>query len=199
MQKVLTTIVLTFSIPNNFVDGRGFLTTAFGSIGGVGGGVGVGTSTSMTSTSLFATKSPSSSSSFNNSDNPRSHHHHHRQHNKNKSNNGILSPTARESAVIVEWEPVSELERRIEDGIHYEHEYYDPLLKYGSEEKRRSRNEWKEKQQKLKEEACHWNGWSRYCWNGNDEKNTRNVDGVFCGFTITKEERERLKSADPNE
>jgi hypothetical protein len=31
------------------------------------------------------------------------------------------SQTARESAVRVEWEPVSELERRIEDGIHYQH------------------------------------------------------------------------------
>mmetsp|Transcript_31952 Transcript_31952/g.52747 ORF Transcript_31952/g.52747 Transcript_31952/m.52747 type:complete len:138 (+) Transcript_31952:151-564(+) len=29
--------------------------------------------------------------------------------------------TARESAVIAEWEPLSELERRIEDGVHYDH------------------------------------------------------------------------------
>lgn len=57
-----------------------------------------------------------------------------------------MSPTARESAVIVEWEPVSELERRIEDGVHYEHQYYDPLLDFGSEEKRRMRKEWKERE-----------------------------------------------------
>jgi hypothetical protein len=35
--------------------------------------------------------------------------------------NARTQVTAMESAVGVEWEPVSELERRIEDGIHYEH------------------------------------------------------------------------------
>lgn len=34
---------------------------------------------------------------------------------------GVPSKTARESAFNVEWEPMTELERRIEDGIHYEH------------------------------------------------------------------------------
>lgn len=29
--------------------------------------------------------------------------------------------TARESAVMAEWEQLSELQRRVEDGIHYEH------------------------------------------------------------------------------
>jgi hypothetical protein len=31
------------------------------------------------------------------------------------------SKTARESAVNVEWEPMTELERRIEDGVNYDH------------------------------------------------------------------------------
>lgn len=31
--------------------------------------------------------------------------------------------TSMESAVNVEWEPMSELDRRIEDGVHYEHEH----------------------------------------------------------------------------
>ena len=37
------------------------------------------------------------------------------------SSTGVPSRTACEGAVNVEWEPMSELDRRIEDGIHYEH------------------------------------------------------------------------------
>jgi hypothetical protein len=36
---------------------------------------------------------------------------------------GKRDKTAIESAVNVEWEPMSELDRRIEDGVHYEHDY----------------------------------------------------------------------------
>ena len=43
--------------------------------------------------------------------------------------------TTREAAIIVEWEPVSELERRIEEGMHYEHW----ATEYGSQEKAKRR------------------------------------------------------------
>ena len=117
-----------------------------------------------------------------------SHHHHYHK----KSKKGILSRTARESAVIVEWEPVSELERRIEDGMHYEH--FDPLFVYGtnsSQEKAQHRNG---NQNKGKKE---WNNdWWRG-WNVNRNDTYDHVESVFCGFTVTKEEIERLKSASP--
>ena len=35
--------------------------------------------------------------------------------------NKSRSSTARDSAVSVEWEPLSELQRRIDEGVHYEH------------------------------------------------------------------------------
>ena len=116
------------------------------------------------------------------------------------SKKGILSRTARESAVIVEWEPVSELERRIEDGVHYEH--YDPSLEYGSEEKARIRKEWKKKMSNKHDNEYRSskqsnNKWGFNGWNGN--KNIKAVDGVFCGFRVTQEEIDRLKSANPNE
>ena len=38
---------------------------------------------------------------------------------------GVPSKTARESAYACEWEPMTELERRIEDGINYEHSLYN--------------------------------------------------------------------------
>jgi hypothetical protein len=78
---------------------------------------------------------------------------------------GKRDRTAIESAVNVEWEPMSELDRRIEDGVHYEHEHCNP----------------KKQPRKFvtKEEI----------------PVTR---GVFCGYRITPEEYNRLKSADPN-
>ncbi len=45
---------------------------------------------------------------------------HHSQYGPSSSQN-IPSSTARESAVIVEVEPISELERRIEEGMNYKH------------------------------------------------------------------------------
>lgn len=73
----------------------------------------------------------------------------------------ITSNTARDSAVIAEWEPVSELERRIEEGIHYQHFTEDDF-----------------------EEDT-----------DNPSRNENNVYGVFVGYSVTPEERSRLKSA----
>lgn len=72
--------------------------------------------------------------------------------------------TARESAVLVEWERMSELERRIEDGVNYEHAVCDDSNVAG---------------RPLMAETV---GTSR---------------GIFCGYKTTKEEHDRLKSADP--
>eukprot|EP01083_Nonionella_stella_P200146 733268_1 len=79
-------------------------------------------------------------------------------------NLNIPSNTARDSAVIAEWEPVSELERRIEEGMHYQHFVED----------------------EFEEEHSDTNNTP---WNGN------NVNGVFVGYSVTAEERSRLKSA----
>jgi len=38
-----------------------------------------------------------------------------------RSSSSRRGSTARESAVIVEWEPISELQRRIDEGVFYEH------------------------------------------------------------------------------
>mmetsp|Transcript_19663 Transcript_19663/g.48341 ORF Transcript_19663/g.48341 Transcript_19663/m.48341 type:complete len:138 (+) Transcript_19663:141-554(+) len=81
---------------------------------------------------------------------------------------GVPSKTARESACNVEWEPMSELERRIEDGIHYEHipNHY-------------SQN--------------HGNPYSRTA----SKDGVPYSQGVFVGYRMTEEEYGRLKSADP--
>lgn len=84
-----------------------------------------------------------------------------------------ISNTARESAVIAEWEPVSELQRRIDDGTHYQHFEEDS----GS---------------------CdngHANG-THGVHGVEDEVRHR---GVFCGYRATDEELVRLKSADPDD
>ena len=148
--------------------------------------------------SAFSKSSTSSSSLYTTSNNSANNFNSNSNYHKNKK--GILSRTARESAVIVEWEPVSELERRIEDGVHYEH--YDPSWEFGSEEKARIRKEWKERMSKKdtnedqssKESESKWgfNGWK-----SND--NIKTVNGVFCGFRVTQEEIDRLKSANPND
>lgn len=84
--------------------------------------------------------------------------------------NGISS-TARESAVIVEWEPVSELERRIDEGMYYQH-YID------GEEPIRSKT--------LKDAS-------------GDGSSMQSANGIFCGYKTTKEEVSRLKSANPDD
>ena len=45
-----------------------------------------------------------------------------------QSPNARSSSTARDSAILVEWEQTSELQRRIEDGINYEHWNEDEIL-----------------------------------------------------------------------
>ena len=79
---------------------------------------------------------------------------------------GKRDKTAIESAVNVEWEPMSELDRRIEDGVHYEHEH----CKFS---------------QKQPREVA-------------PKEDIPVARGVFCGYRITPEEYNRLKSADPN-
>ena len=83
----------------------------------------------------------------------------------------VPSKTARESAYYVEWEPMTELERRIEDGVNYEH---IPVRR----KKRKDRS-------------------SRHRTTFQDSIPT--ADGVFVGYRFTDEERNRLKSADPNQ
>jgi hypothetical protein len=80
--------------------------------------------------------------------------------------NGRSSSTARESAAHVEWEPLTELQRRIEDGVNYEH--------------------WPD------DEAFRGDCFA-------DEDEPERVEGVFFGYRVTKEEYDRLKSADPDD
>eukprot|EP00980_Cylindrotheca_fusiformis_P021944 scaffold8798_cov117-Cylindrotheca_fusiformis.AAC.3 len=84
---------------------------------------------------------------------------------------GVPSKTARESACNVEWEPMSELERRIEDGVNYEHIPL-PLHK---RKKERSKN----------------SGTAPH-------DGIPTTQGVFCGYRYTSDEYDRLKSADPS-
>lgn len=88
-----------------------------------------------------------------------------------------VSKTARESAVLVEWERMSELERRIEDGINYEHDVDMSDSNFVA-----GRN-------------YHQNA---AAGRRNKGSNTNQKRGVFCGYRATREEIDRLKSADPN-
>jgi hypothetical protein len=83
---------------------------------------------------------------------------------------GVPSKTARESAFNVEWEPMTELDRRLEDGVNYEH-------MPSQAHKRRS-------------------GTKGYQDSSVDDE-TPSARGVFCGYRCTSEEYDRLKSADP--
>jgi hypothetical protein len=82
------------------------------------------------------------------------------------------SSTARESAVHVEWEPVPELQRRIEDGIYYEH--------------------WRD-------DETHASSRVQSSVNDEGEEEPASLPGVFFGYRVTPEDYMRLKSADPNE
>ena len=82
--------------------------------------------------------------------------------------------------MTVEWEPMTELERRIEDGIHYEHipSYYSsPSDEYINNKRRTSSST-----------------------NNVDTTTTHDDDassrGVFCGYRYSQEEYNRLKSAE---
>lgn len=82
---------------------------------------------------------------------------------------GGPSQTARESAFNVEWEPMTELDRRIEDGIHYEH-MPSPVNNRQQNSKRPS---------SLQQDGI------------------PSARGVFVGYRFTEDEYNRLKSADP--
>jgi hypothetical protein len=92
--------------------------------------------------------------------------------------------TARESAVLVEWERMSELERRIEDGINYE---YDPFMSDSNFVAGRNYH---------KNAAA--NAAAGQSRNKEKKKSAPPTRGVFCGYRATQEEIDRLKSADPN-
>ena len=94
----------------------------------------------------------------------------HTAHGNNHHRNNLN--TARESAVIVEWEPVSELQRRIDEGTHYQHFEEDN----GS---RSANNTEQDGTNGVEDEVRH--------------------RGVFCGYRTTQEEISRLKSADPDD
>lgn len=84
---------------------------------------------------------------------------------------GILSSTARESAVIAEWEPILELQRNIEEGG------FGRSYGYSSEGERvRGDHDWAEETDGIEV-----------------------VNGVFCGYRFTKEECLRLRSANPSD
>lgn len=84
--------------------------------------------------------------------------------------NGRSSSTARDSAAHVEWEPLTELQRRIEDGVHYEHWPDDETF-----------------------------GDSRTHDVANEDEPERVVEGVFFGYKVTKEDYDRLRSANPDD
>jgi len=88
---------------------------------------------------------------------------------------GILSSTARESAVIAEWEPILELQRHIEEGG------FGRSHGYGSDgERGRGGGEIGQDHDWVEE-----------------TDGIQVVDGVFCGYRFTKEECIRLRSANP--
>jgi hypothetical protein len=86
---------------------------------------------------------------------------------------GVPSRTAMESAVNVEWEPMTELERRLEDGVNYEH-FVDRPPRWSSHQHV-----------------------SRISDSGDSADEIPRTRGVFCGYKATEEEYNRLKSANP--
>lgn len=93
----------------------------------------------------------------------------------------VPSKTACESAVNIEWEPMSELDRRIEDGVHYEHmpNYYQ------------SQNEY---QKGSRMPGCHSN--AKRIFDAEDDDDAHEVRAVFCAYHYSTEDYNRLKSAD---
>lgn len=90
------------------------------------------------------------------------------------------SRTARESAVLVEWERLSELERRIEDGFRYMH---DPEAFSSSVFATHRTNP-----------NC-----AARSGSGNAHMEDNALPGVFCGYRVMPEEYNRLRSADPRD
>ncbi len=94
---------------------------------------------------------------------------------------GVPSRTACESAVNVEWEPMSELDRRIEDGINYEHTpyHYESHKRYHKGSRM---------------PGCHSK--AKRIVDGEDEDDSPPVRAVFCAYRYSEEDYNRLKSAD---
>jgi len=92
------------------------------------------------------------------------------------SGSGVPSKTACDSAMNVEWEPMSELDRRIEDGVHYEHipNFYNQL----NEEQHRM-------------PGCHSKAKRM-----DDFDDAPGVRAIFCAYRYSDEEYNCLKSAD---
>ena len=80
----------------------------------------------------------------------------------------------------VEWEPMTELERRVEDGVHYEH--------LTNEAHKKSQQQ----QQQTRRRNIHRDGTDL-----DDDDDIPSKRGVFIGYRYTEEEYHRLKSADP--
>ena len=106
--------------------------------------------------------------------------------------------TAMEGAILVEWEPISELERRIEDGIHYEHfPDFEHMRQQARIDRRRSGGGGgggRVDENQVDSTTDHGNV------DGNmdgDDANLKLAQGVFVGFRVTEEEVDRLRSADP--
>lgn len=93
----------------------------------------------------------------------------------------VPSKTACESAVNIEWEPMSELNRRIEDGIHYEHmpNHYQSQNQY---------------QKGSRMPGCHSKAKRIVDWGDDDD--SHEVRAVFCAYHYSTEDYNRLKSAD---
>lgn len=93
---------------------------------------------------------------------------------------GVPSRTACESAVNIEWEPMSELDRRIEDGIHYEHisGHYESQKQYHKGSRM---------------PGCHSKA-KRV--DAEDDDDSDPVRAVFCAYHYSEEDYNRLRSAD---
>jgi hypothetical protein len=95
--------------------------------------------------------------------------------------------TARESAVVVEWERMTELERRIEDGHRYEHDpdVNRPWSSSGSRSNSGSAQP--------RETARRQNSGNR----GSTSEAVPCHRAIFCGYRTTADEYGRLRSARP--
>mmetsp|Transcript_9399 Transcript_9399/g.28066 ORF Transcript_9399/g.28066 Transcript_9399/m.28066 type:complete len:156 (+) Transcript_9399:198-665(+) len=124
----------------------------------------IGQLVSSTTTSLSAYTPPTSGSSQQ-----------HAAWGTRSSGSSVPSKTVCESAVNVEWEPMSELERRIEDGVHYEHipNHYDVVQQMP---------------------GCHPK--AKRIVNEEEADNAPGVRAVFCAYRYSEEDYNRLKSAD---
>ena len=99
-----------------------------------------------------------------------------------RSNFAVPSKTARESAVNVEWEPMTELERRLEDGIHYEHIPNHYQQSYGA-----SQHAWQQQQRRKRKNTVS---------DKTSEEDAPSTRAVFCGYRYTEDEYNRLKAAE---